>query len=225
MVPMVGRICSTDRNSCRSSALKAQVSTTWVPWVLMILIAWPLFTRTARPLRAGTVISSLVVVMASPRLARVKKSARRPGSSAEPEVGGKPRQEMAVTHQLLHGGDIGGEEPVLLIARYARPDEIHCRFKGFARADRTAEFQPLAGGQQFDGHDSGTVVRHVLKASGRECRHAHEILVVRRSGNRISRGRMGEHFILTGQCRRFTCATMKPESKSPPAMRKAGRRL
>src|SRR5258708_25439221 len=108
----------------------------------MILIAWPLFTRTARPLRAGTVISSLVVVMASPRLARVKKSARRPGSSAQPEVGGKPRQEMAVTHQPLPGGATGAEEPVLLIARYARPEEIPCRFKRVAPADPTPEIPP-----------------------------------------------------------------------------------
>ena len=48
------RACSMERNSFRAAALKAQVSQTWVPWVLMIRIAWPRSSRTARPQRAGT---------------------------------------------------------------------------------------------------------------------------------------------------------------------------
>jgi hypothetical protein len=34
---------------------KAQVSITWVPWVLMILMDWPLERRVAVPWRAGMV--------------------------------------------------------------------------------------------------------------------------------------------------------------------------
>src|SRR5215213_9305420 len=55
MLPRVGRVCSFDINSVRSSALKHQVSTTWLPCVLMILIACPSVRRTARPRRAGSV--------------------------------------------------------------------------------------------------------------------------------------------------------------------------
>src|SRR5215468_9292307 len=62
---MVGRICSIDMNSPRSSALKAQVSQTCVPATLTILMAWPLVRRWARPRRAGTVLISLASDMAS----------------------------------------------------------------------------------------------------------------------------------------------------------------
>src|SRR5215510_530217 len=62
MWPICGRVCSIDMNSWRSSALKAQVSTTCVPWVLIILTCWPFVTRAALPRRAGIVWSDSLPV-------------------------------------------------------------------------------------------------------------------------------------------------------------------
>lgn len=58
--PMAGRILSIcarvysmDILSDKSWELKAQVSTTWEPWVLMRRMLWPFETRAALPSRAG----------------------------------------------------------------------------------------------------------------------------------------------------------------------------
>src|SRR5215813_4475394 len=49
-------VCSMDIHSPRSALLKAQVSTTCCPWVLMILMCWPRLRDTALPRRAGIVM-------------------------------------------------------------------------------------------------------------------------------------------------------------------------
>src|SRR5437879_131622 len=52
------RLASIDIHSVRSRALNAQASTTWVPWVLTILMCWPALACAALPPRAGIVTSS-----------------------------------------------------------------------------------------------------------------------------------------------------------------------
>ncbi len=51
----LARLASIAIHSVTSSALNAQVSTTWVPWVLTMRIRWPPRTRAATPRRAGIV--------------------------------------------------------------------------------------------------------------------------------------------------------------------------
>src|SRR5579883_1286076 len=54
------RVCSIDMNSVNSARLKAQVSTTCWPCVLMTLTRCPALTKAALPLRAGMVIWGIV---------------------------------------------------------------------------------------------------------------------------------------------------------------------
>src|SRR5262245_6679840 len=51
------RVCSMDMHSVSTALLKAQVSTTCWPWVLMTLTCWPRLSIMALPCRAGIVIS------------------------------------------------------------------------------------------------------------------------------------------------------------------------
>ena len=61
------RLASMDIHSVGSAALNAQVSTTCVPCVLMIVMRWPLLTRAALPRRAGIVTVSAVMLGSPPR--------------------------------------------------------------------------------------------------------------------------------------------------------------
>ena len=56
------RLASMDIHSATSRALKAHVSTTCVPWVLMTLIRWPAATRAAAPRRAGMLWVCVVAI-------------------------------------------------------------------------------------------------------------------------------------------------------------------
>src|SRR5437867_7777191 len=55
------RVCSMDMNSRTSAALNAQVSTTWLPCVLISLTCHPAATRMAFPVRAGIDVISAVM--------------------------------------------------------------------------------------------------------------------------------------------------------------------
>src|SRR6266436_2361880 len=50
---LCARVCSFDMNSPMSARLKAQVSTTCSPWVLMTVTVCPAATKAALPRRAG----------------------------------------------------------------------------------------------------------------------------------------------------------------------------
>ena len=43
--------------------MKAKVSTTWFPYVLIILITWPAFKGVAMPWRAGMVVRGMVELL------------------------------------------------------------------------------------------------------------------------------------------------------------------
>src|SRR6185312_14286821 len=55
---LCARVCSLELNSPRSARLKAHVSTTCSPWVLMTVTVWPADTNAALPRRAGISIAS-----------------------------------------------------------------------------------------------------------------------------------------------------------------------
>ena len=57
------RVCSIDISSLKSSALKAQVSTTWLPWVLNTRMNWPFSSFVTLPCLAGILIRSLDATM------------------------------------------------------------------------------------------------------------------------------------------------------------------
>src|SRR6202021_2900044 len=58
-------VCSFDMNSPRSARLKAQVSTTCSPWVLMTVMTCPAATKAALPLLAGISMSDGVMANTS----------------------------------------------------------------------------------------------------------------------------------------------------------------
>src|SRR5882724_11952271 len=60
------RVCSNDRHSVRSARLKAQVSITCWPWVLMIFTCWPFASIVALPFRAGMVTKDDAVINGTP---------------------------------------------------------------------------------------------------------------------------------------------------------------
>src|ERR671919_2672486 len=71
------RECSIDRHSVRSARLKAQVSITCWPWVLMIFTCWPLASTAALPLRTGMVIKEEAVINGTPLSERGDEHHRR----------------------------------------------------------------------------------------------------------------------------------------------------
>src|SRR5207247_2141808 len=75
--PSITRVCSIDRCSVRSWRLKAQVSTTWLPRVLTSFTLQPAASSTALPVRAGTSIVS-VVILVSPRSRETLQELPRP---------------------------------------------------------------------------------------------------------------------------------------------------
>src|SRR6202790_5329668 len=59
---LCARVCSFDMNSPRSARLKAQVSTTCSPWVLMTVTICPTATKAALPRRAGISMGESVTI-------------------------------------------------------------------------------------------------------------------------------------------------------------------
>src|SRR5437868_473584 len=109
-------------NSVMRSATNAQVSTTWLPWVLMILMVCPRTSRVALPRRAGIFTSSEaiqrllldcqghIVPWKPPLAARTGF-----GVSTQPDLGSEraypgirrsPRAAIAVTDQAFVTADI-----------------------------------------------------------------------------------------------------------------------
>src|SRR3712207_3201743 len=78
-----------DIHSPRSSALKAQVSTTWEPCVLITVTLWPRPTRAALPLRAG--ISTVSVCIQVPPHAPTAPGPLKRASLVENLLGGRRR--------------------------------------------------------------------------------------------------------------------------------------
>src|ERR1700710_39028 len=62
---LCARVCSFDINSPKSPRLKAQVSTTCSPWVLMTVMICPADTKAALPRRAGISMDAPVMEAAS----------------------------------------------------------------------------------------------------------------------------------------------------------------
>ena len=60
------RVCSIDMNSVTSAWLKAQVSMTCWPWVLITLSRRPASTKAALPRRAGMVTENEPVIASTP---------------------------------------------------------------------------------------------------------------------------------------------------------------
>src|SRR5260370_41461015 len=99
---LCARVCWFDLNSARSARLKAQVSTTCSPWVLMTVTICPAETKAALPRLAGISMRQSMVPTSQGLKAIMSISTIPPR--------GKGRHAHRGSGRTLVGGEIGRED-------------------------------------------------------------------------------------------------------------------
>ena len=98
-------------------------------------------------------------------------------------------------------GDVGREVAVALIASHQRADFMRGGFERLGTFQRVAEVEALRRRQQFDRHDRGRVLRHVVQAPRAMRRHRDVVFLVGAGRHGVDGGRMREHAVLGHQRR------------------------